>query len=259
MVKMEGILTIFSFLAGICLGSFANVCIYRLPRRLSIVNPPSFCPSCKHPIKWYHNIPILSYILLKGRCHYCGEKISPLYPLVELTCGILSVMCLKKFGITPDFLIFLLFSIGMIMVFFIDLQHYIIPNAITFTGIGAGLLLLLFYPPLPRKEMLAGALLGGGLFGGVSLFYYLLTGKVGLGEGDIKLMIMMGFFTGLKGVLFITLLGGTSGALIGSFYLLLQKKGMRSPIPFGPFLSASALLFLFFPQKALKILFPFWN
>lgn len=253
---MDEILTTSSFLFGLCLGSFANVCIYRLPRKLSILSPPSHCPSCGMNIKWYQNIPLLSFILLKGRCASCGERISLLYPLVEGITGIISLFLFRKFGLSPQYFIYLLFSLSMIIVFFVDIFHYIIPNIITFSGIGAGIVLLLAFPLLPRKELLLGAILGGGLFGGVSLSYYLLTKKVGLGEGDIKLIFMMGFFIGIKGVLFVTLFGGIIGAIVGSLYLLISKKGMREPIPFGPFLSSTAIIFIFIPEKFLKLLFP---
>jgi len=252
---MTEVLTPFSFLLGLCLGSFANVCIYRLPRRLSIIAPHSFCPSCGKKIKWYHNIPLLSFILLRGRCAYCGERISLLYPVVEGLTGIISLILFRKFGFSLRYLIYLLFCLSMVIVFFIDLYHYIIPNIITFSGIGAGILLLFFFPLLPRNEMLLGAITGGTLFGGVSLLYYLLTKKVGLGEGDIKLMFMMGFFIGLKGVVFVTLLGSITGALTGTLYLLLSGKGMREPIPFGPFLSFSAILFVIIPEEFVAPIF----
>jgi leader peptidase (prepilin peptidase)/N-methyltransferase len=252
---MAEVLNLFSFLLGLSLGSFANVCIYRLPRKISIVTPDSFCPSCGKRIKWYHNIPLLSFILLRGRCAYCGEKISFLYPLVEGLTGIISFILFKKFGLSIQYLIYLLFCLSMIIVFFIDLYHYIIPNIITFSGIGAGILLFFLFPLLPRKDMLLGAITGGALFGGVSLLYYLLTKKVGLGEGDIKLIFMMGFFIGVKGVLFVTLLGSITGAIIGTLYLIFSKKGMREPIPFGPFLSFSAVLFVIVPEEFLAPIF----
>jgi len=252
---MREVLTLFSLLFGLCLGSFANVCIYRLPRKISIITPASFCPSCGKKLKWYHNIPLLSFFLLKRRCAYCGEKISFLYPIVEGLSGIISLILFKKFGFSLEYLIYLLFCLSMIIVFFIDLYHYIIPNIITFSGIGAGILLLLFSPLLPRKDMFLGAIIGGAMFGGVSLLYYLLTKKVGLGEGDIKLIFMMGFFIGIKGVLFVILLGSISGALIGSIYLLFSKKGMKEPIPFGPFLSFSAVLFVLIPERFLAPIF----
>lgn len=257
-MNMETFFTIFSFLIGLALGSFANVCIYRLPRNISIISPPSFCPKCENRIKWYHNIPVLSYILLRGRCHYCGEKISPLYPAVELTLGLISILLYRKFNISYKYIIYLIFSTGMVITFFVDLFFYIIPNLISLGGILFWVLTMLLKPFINLSDALYGALLGGGLFGTIYITYYLFTRRVGLGEGDIKLMTMAGLFIGWKNTLGVIFLASLTGALAGIIYTKLKGKDMKNPIPFGPFLSFWIVFSVIYGETIQKML-GMWN
>jgi leader peptidase (prepilin peptidase)/N-methyltransferase len=238
---------IFSFIAGAVVGSFLNVCIVRLPERQSIVFPSSRCPSCTHSIAFYDNVPIVSFLLLKGKCRHCGVSISYQYPLVEILSGVFSLILCVRFGfLSLNYFIYFIFSAALITASFIDLKHRIIPDRITLPGIGAGLISSLLLPHLTFADSLIGAVAGGGSLLLIAAGYYLFTKQEGMGLGDVKLLAMMGAFLGWKAILFIIMVGSFTGALVGVAVMLLKSKDRRYAIPFGPFLSLGALSYLLY-------------
>ncbi|HNY65697.1 MAG TPA: prepilin peptidase [Deltaproteobacteria bacterium] len=228
---------------GLFIGSFLNVCIHRIPRDESIVFPSSKCPKCGTKIKPWDNIPVLSYLLLLGRCRGCGEKISVRYPVVELLSGLLAVTMLYRFGLTPAALIYYLWSCLLLVITFIDIDHQIIPDSLSIGGAVVGLALV-WWLPVTYVDALIGLAVGGGLLIAVIYGYYFLTGKQGMGGGDVKLLAMIGVFTGWQGVLFTIFMGSLAGTLVGIPWALLQRKNMQAAIPFGPFLALGAFLYV---------------
>jgi leader peptidase (prepilin peptidase)/N-methyltransferase len=246
---VEGFALLFIFLLGCCVGSFLNVCIYRLPQELSIVAPRSYCPQCRTPIHGYDNIPLVSYLLLRGKCRNCGVKISWRYPLVEALSGGFAVALFVKYGLGLGFFSYSAFTAGLLVITFIDLDHRIIPDLISLPGIGIGFLLSFFEPSLSVKDSLIGLLAGGGSLYLVAVAYEALTKREGMGGGDVKLLAMIGAWLGWKGVLFTIFFASLSGTIIGGGAMLAQKQGRHFAIPFGPFLAFGALAYLFFgPQ-----------
>jgi len=241
---------------GLIVGSFLNVCIYRLPRNISIVRPASACPVCSTPIKPWDNIPVLSYILLRGRCRGCGERISIRYPFVELLNGIFYISVFNFFGMEWHLPLLFAFTSAMIVITFIDLDFQIIPDEITLPGIGIGLIGASFMLPDPFasplqivgfQSSLLGLLLGGGLY-----FLIAVLSKGGMGGGDIKMMAMVGAFMGWKAVLLTTFLGSITGSIVGIFLMAFKGKGRKTKIPFGPFLALGSIITLFFGGEILR-------
>jgi len=249
------ILYIFAFLIGAVVGSFLNVCIYRMPRQLSIVFPSSRCPSCQSPIRVRDNIPVLSFLLLGGKCRDCGAGISFRYPAVELLNGLLYVAVLWRYGFGWETLIYCALVSSLIVITGIDLEFQIIPDRITLPGIVVGLVagsLLLPDPfarslPLGLKASVIGFLAGGG-------FYYLIAvlSRGGMGGGDIKMMAMVGGMMGWKAVFLTTFIGSLAGSFVGIFLMIIKGKGRKAKIPFGPFLALGTLISLFFGQELLQ-------
>ena len=230
---------------GLIVGSFLNVCIYRLPRSKSIILPSSFCPSCEKPIKFYDNIPIVSYIFLRGKCRHCGIRISPRYPIVEFITAFLFFLFFRQFGISFELLATLLFVSLLIVISFIDFDFQIIPDVLSLGGIVAGFILAFFRTPIFfYSDALYGILVGGGILFAIAYGYQLITKREGMGGGDIKLLGMIGAFCGLKGVLFSLMSGSIIGTIVGIPLMLIKGKDTKYAIPFGPFLSLGALLFL---------------
>ncbi len=243
------IMPYFIFFIGCCLGSFLNVCIYRVPRGLSIVSPRSFCPVCQAPIRAYDNIPLLSYLLLRAKCRNCRAKILWRYPLVEALTGVITLGLFLNFGFSFPFFSFLIFSAALIVITFIDLDHRIIPDMISLPGIVIGFLLAVLGPWITVKESLIGILVGGGSLFVVAFVYETLTKREGMGGGDVKLLAMIGAWLGWKSVLFSLFFASLSGTFIGGATMLIRKEGRHYAIPFGPFLALSALVYIFFgPQ-----------
>ena len=243
------ILYIFAFIFGTAVGSFLNVCIFRLPLDKSIVKPSSHCFSCKKPIPFYDNIPLVSFILLQGKCRHCKVPISYQYPLVELLAGIGALACVFRWGFTLNALSIFIFVAALIVITFIDFEHKIIPDVISIPGILYGLLAALVLPRISFFDSLLGGLLGGGSLLVVAGFYYLLTKQEGMGLGDVKLLAMMGAFLGWQSILFIIMIGSITGAVIGVGAMVIKKKDRRYAIPFGPFLSLGAAAYLFYGQE----------
>lgn len=257
-------LVVFAF--GAVMGSFLNVCIYRIPKGESLILPGSRCPECKENIAFYDNIPILSYIFLGGRCRKCNARISVRYPLVELLNGLFYVSLLVFFGFGIKFIIYALFLSSLIVITFIDIDHRIIPDVITLPGMLVGLTLTPFFitsfhdpiaMSLHRVLPQAGTYLTGFFYS----FFGLLVGSTPLlaigwlwekfrkveamGGGDIKLMGMVGSFVGWKGAILTIFLGALTGSIIGILLILLKKQSANKLIPFGPFLALGATVSLF--------------
>lgn len=237
---------IFSFLLGAAVGSFLNVCIYRLPAGESVVSPPSRCPACGAGIRPWHNIPVLSWLILRGKCRDCGAPISPRYLFVELLNGLLTLALFLKFGPSSTFLVLFVFCSALVAVTFIDLDHQIIPDVISLPGIVIGFACSFVLPWLGWKSSLIGIVAGGGSLLAVAWLYELFTKKEGMGGGDIKLLAMMGAFLGWRAVPFIIFTSSLIGSVIGVTLILIQKKDGKLAIPFGPFLAAGAVLYIFF-------------
>ena len=244
----------FAFIFGAVVGSFLNVCIFRIPAKTSIIKPLSQCPHCHHPVRFYDNIPLISYIALRGKCRDCEGKISWRYPLVELITAILSLLLFLRFGLTFNFLIFFVFTAVLIVITFIDLDHQIIPDVLTLPGIPIFFLLAIFVVKVPWSEALIGLLIGGGMLFTIAYIYQLITKREGMGGGDIKLLAMIGGFLGWKSLIFILLVSSFSGAIVGIAAMVIQKKDMKYAIPFGPFLSAAAVACLFWGDAFIRIL-----
>jgi len=223
-----------------------NVIIHRLPRGESIIRPRSRCPHCLSRIAWYDNIPLLSFVLLRGRCRVCGEPISWRYPVVEILSGLLALSMVLKFGFRPESLIYYAFAASLLAASVIDLYHKIIPDQISLGGIVIGVLIALIPEVGVRfRESLLGA--GAGF---LSLFiviegYYLITRREGMGLGDAKILGMIGAFMGWRALPGVVLIGSLTGVLIGAYMIFIRHKGRFYRIPFGPFLSAGTVAWLF--------------
>lgn len=254
------------FLFGVVIGSFLNVCIVRLPVEGSLLRPPSHCPRCKTPIRWFDNIPLLSFLLLGGKCRACGKPISWRYPLVELCNGLLFVGAAAVFGLNGEALLVMLICSALLVITFIDLDHQIIPDAITLSGMALGLVLAPFFmttlaapPPfglLPEAgsyatglvNSLIGLVLGGGPLWLIGWLWEKLRNVEAMGGGDVKLMGMLGSFMGWQGALLTIMLGAITGTVAGVSLILLKKYKTGQHIPFGPFLAAGAIAALFFGE-----------
>ncbi len=244
-------LVLIAFVTGAVLGSFLNVCIRRVPAGESVVYPPSHCPGCGARIRSRDNVPHVSYALLRGRCRSCRAAISLRYPLVEALTGVVFVILLSRFGLSSAFVINAAFFAALIVVSFIDLDHQIIPDVISLPGIAIGLALSVCGQGPRLVDSLVGVLIGGGILYGVAVGYHALTGREGMGGGDIKLLAMIGAFLGWQGVLVTLIVGSFAGAAVGSALIVIQKTGARVPIPFGPFLALGAVCALLFGDQVI--------
>jgi leader peptidase (prepilin peptidase)/N-methyltransferase len=238
-----------AFALGAALGSFLNVCIQRMPVGESVVAPRSRCGQCRHLIRWYDNIPLLSYLVLRGRCRDCGAVFSIRYLVVELVAALVSVMLFLRFGPTLEFVGYLYFACALLAITYIDLDHQIIPDLITLPGIAVAILLSVaaahgdVVGSLTRA--LTGMLLGGGILWAVAWSYHAVTRREGMGGGDVKLLAMIGAFLGWQAVLLTLLLASFIGSVIGVGTMLARGADTKLAIPFGPFLSLGALVALF--------------
>jgi leader peptidase (prepilin peptidase)/N-methyltransferase len=243
-----------AFIFGALVGSFLNVVILRLPQpEASIAFPASHCPHCKTDLRWYENIPIISFSFLRGKCGHCKAPISFQYPLVELLMGLVTAALVASFGMTAATAGFFLFSAALITIIWIDIHHQIIPDVISIPGIILGFCFSFISPMVSWQESLIGLLAGGGFFYAVSYSYYFLRGQEGLGGGDIKLLAMLGAFLGWQSLFFIIFASSISGSVVGIIALRSQKKGASTRIPFGPFLAISGLTYLFFQPEILHL------
>ena len=253
------------FIFGAAVGSFLNVCITRIPNGESLVHPPSHCPNCKEPISVYHNIPLLSYLLLRGRCRSCRASISPRYFFVELLMACLAVALYYQFGVSLAFLVSFVFVAALIVISFIDLDVRIVPDVISLPGIVAGLLFsvvaryLINDPfeviPSPLSALI-GVVVGGGFLLALAWAYEAFTGVEGMGGGDIKLLAMIGAFLGWTAIPFTLFFASLTGSVIGLGLMVGKGVGRRFALPFAPFLCLGALLYLFFGNELMEFYFP---
>lgn len=234
-----------SFLLGAVVGSFLNVCIYRIPAGRSIVSPGSSCPGCGTPIRWYQNLPVLSFLLLRGRCAACGVKISWRYPAIEALTGLLFVLVVYRFGLQPFVPVLWAFVAVLVVITFIDLDHRIIPNSISLPGIPLCFLGSFLLPWVSWSDALIGILAGGGSLFLVAFLYEKLTGVEGMGMGDVKLLAMIGALLGWRSVILVIFFGSVLGTLVGVPLMLLKRADGKLAIPFGPFLALGTLVELF--------------
>ncbi len=244
-VALQGVVFVF----GCILGSFYNVVIHRLPAKESLVQPGSRCPNCRHPIAFYDNIPLLSYLLLRGRCRFCKTPISLRYPTVELLTGLLAVLLFRKSGMDAQFLIDFLFVSLLLIIAFIDLDTFLIPDVLSLPGIVLGFCLSFVGMRISWLDSLLGMLLGGGLFCLIAVGYRYFRRREGLGVGDIKLLGMIGAFIGWPGVVFTILVSSLTGSIVGFMTMWRSGEGMNTMVPFGPFLSLGATAYLFWGEK----------
>jgi leader peptidase (prepilin peptidase)/N-methyltransferase len=228
-------------LIGASIGSFLNVCIYRLPRRESLMWPASRCTSCGRPLAWYENVPIVGWLALRGRCRTCGQRISIVYPIVEAITAVIFVCGYLIYGWTPLLAVRLLFACAMIVLFVIDLRHKILPNVITVPGIVIGFVLSLFLPPGWFASLL-GIALGGGALLAIMEVYARARGFEGLGMGDVKMLAMIGAFLGWPLMLLTLVLASFAGSVVGIGLMASRRGGMKTALPFGTFLAVGALV-----------------
>jgi leader peptidase (prepilin peptidase)/N-methyltransferase len=231
----------FVTMLGLFLGSFMNVCIYRLPRKLSPVRPRSGCPTCGHMLAWYENVPVLSYLFLRGKCRSCGTKISPMYPIIESITGAMFLAAYLWYGPSTLLAVRLLFGCAMIVLFVIDLQHKILPNVITLPGIVVGFLLSEVAGPGWLASLIGIAVGAGSLFV-IAEVYYRVRHEEGLGMGDVKMLGMIGAFLGWKLVLVTLVLSSVAGSLVGIGVLITKKESLKYALPFGTFLAVAAMV-----------------
>jgi len=245
-------LTAISVILGAFIGSFLNVCICRLPKGESIITPRSHCPQCETLIRFYDNIPLFSYLFLRGKCRSCRAPISIQYPIVEGGTALGSLVLFLKFGLSWGYFIYFSFLSALIVITVIDLYHQIIPDVISLPGVGIGLLASLVLPHLTFRNSLTGVLLGGGSLFLVATLYQWFFKREGMGGGDIKLLAMVGAFLGWKAVILTILFSSFIGSVTGIIFIAIKGKDLKYAIPFGPFLSVGAVLSLFLGEEIIQ-------
>ena len=226
---------------GLCVGSFLNVCIYRLPLKRSVVHPGSRCPGCGRELTWYDNIPVVSYLALRGRCRGCRAPISARYPIVEALTAAIFLWHLAIFDLTPLFFVRVAFASALIVLFAIDLEHQILPDRITLPGMVIGLACSLFLPPGPVAS-LTGLVVGGGLLWGIAEAWYRLRNVEAMGFGDVKMLAMVGAVLGVRAVILTFILSSMLGGLVGVVLLATRRADLATKVPFGTMLAAAALI-----------------
>jgi len=247
------------FLVGLALGSFLNVVITRLPLNDPVSDGRSRCPHCRTPLPWQDHLPLLGFLLLKGRCRFCRHPISWRYPAVELAGGLLALALWVRFPGSYLLLVYAPFCAALVVLTGLDLEHRWLPDVITLPGVALGLALSLIFPHLTFGASLAGALVGGVMFYGLGWVYEIMTGKMGLGGGDVKLMALIGAFLGIKSLPWVILSSAALASLAGIGRVLKtgtwRQGGWRAAeIPFGPFLAAAAVAYLLWDPKLSRLL-----
>lgn len=238
---------IFAIIFGALVGSFLNVVILRLPNAgESIVFPASHCPKCNENIRWYDNLPVISFLLLRGRCRYCQQSISWQYPLVELLMALLSGALFSSRGLGIEFFVYFVFCAALLAIIFIDLSHQIIPDLISLPGIVLGFAASFVLPGIGWQESALGLFFGGGIFYSIAVGYYLFTKRSGMGGGDIKLLAMIGAFLGWQALPFVIFCSALLGSVVGIGAMIQQGKGGKTVVPYGPFLAVASYLHIFF-------------
>jgi len=247
---METIILIVFF--GLAWGSFLNVLIYRIPLKMSLLKPPSSCPRCKEKIKVYDNIPILSFLILGGKCRNCKEKIPFSYPLVELLTPLSFLILYSQHSLSLFFFASCLFTSALIVLGFIDFYHQILPDVITLPGLALALIYSFFRDDLNLWQALIGAAAGAGFLLLVYGAYFLLRKKEGLGMGDVTMMLMIGAYLGWLQAFFTLILASFTGALVGVFFIFYKKKDLQYSLPFGTFLAPAAFFSLLWGEKIIR-------
>ncbi|HET6460968.1 MAG TPA: prepilin peptidase [Syntrophales bacterium] len=252
---MGAFLYILLICVGAAIGSFLNVLIFRIPEGECIVFPSSHCPKCGRAIRVYDNIPIISYLALRGKCRDCHEKISVQYPIVEAITALMLLLLFLKFGLSFKCLSSFIFTSALIVITFIDLRNQIIPDVITLPGIPVLFVLAVFFMHVTVWQSLLGILIGGGGLFAIAFLYETITKREGMGGGDIKLLAMLGAFLGWKSLFFILFVSSLLGAVVGVSAMILKGQNMKYAIPFGPFLSIAAVAYLFVGADVMNFLF----
>jgi leader peptidase (prepilin peptidase)/N-methyltransferase len=258
---VEPFMSVLALSVGLILGSFLNVCIYRLPVGHSVVKPRSRCPGCGNTISWYDNIPVISWVLLRASCRRCSKRIPVRYPFVELLSGVTVFMLWRVFGPSAEFAIGSAFALALIVLFFTDYDHQLLPDAITLSGFVVGMGVAWFNPFLGDPgwarvwSALGGAALGSGLLWSVGAIYGKLRGVEAMGMGDVKMMAMVGAFAGPTGVLFTIFAASVFGAVFGVLLIPLLGRSLQDKLPFGCFLAPAALVALFYGRAAVDAYF----
>ena len=234
-----GVLLALAVALGATVGSFLNVCIYRLPLSKSVIAPPSACPTCNRTLAWYENIPIVSYLVLRGRCRTCHTAIGPQYPIVEAVTAVMFGAAWWYYGPSALLVSRLIFGCALIVLFSIDLEHHLLPNAITLPGIIAGFVLSFFTEP-GWLSSLIGILVGGGLLYAIAEAYYRVRHEEGLGMGDVKMLAMVGAFIGWQLTFLTLMMASVAGSVIGLALIATKRGGMKYALPFGTFLALGA-------------------
>ncbi len=253
-MEQNSLLIGISIIFGSIIGSFLNVVILRLPHDdKSVVFPPSHCPNCQKSLAWYENIPVFSFLALRGKCGHCKQTISCQYPMVELLTALLFGAVIYRFGLSLTATGYLLFCSALVTIIWIDIYHQIIPDRISLPGILLGFLFSFVNNAVTWQDSLIGLIAGGGILYAIAFFYYLWRKQEGMGGGDIKLLAMIGAFLGWQSLLFVIFASSLIGSIIGVILILKQKEGSNTRIPFGPFLSCSALCYLFFKEEILSL------
>jgi leader peptidase (prepilin peptidase)/N-methyltransferase len=247
-----GIEIILIFILGLIVGSFSNVCICRIPRNESIIFPASHCPKCRSNISPKDNIPLLSYILLKGRCRNCKSKISIQYPIVELLTGLIYLIIYLTYGLSIQSLIYIILSSALVIIAFIDLNEQIVPDVISLPGIVIGFIISFFVPYISFINSSLGVLVGGGIILGIGMAGSVIFKKEAMGGGDVKLAAMIGAFLGWKYITISLFLGFFLGALAGIFLIMAKIKSREDTVPFGPFIVLGSLITLLWGEKIIS-------
>ena len=240
------------FVFGLVIGSFLNVCIYRLPLGQSVAWPGSRCTSCSRALAWFENIPVLSWTVLRGRCRTCQTSISWMYPAVELLTGVLFVATVAVYGLTPLAAVRVIFACALVVLFFIDYEHQILPNVITLPGIVVGVICSVFLAPGWTSSLL-GVVIGGLFPWAVAEGYARIRGREGMGMGDLKMFAMVGAFLGWPLVWVTLIVSSVLGIVIGGTALVVSRRGMETRIPFGTFIAVAALVCALWEARVLAL------
>lgn len=251
--------TALSVIFGLIIGSFLNVVIHRLPRGENIVSPPSHCPLCRAEIPFYFNIPILSYILLWGKCRSCRGKISPQYPLVEAFCAFGFWLSVHSYGLSMPAAASAVFLCFLIALAAIDIKHMILPDELTLSGAALFFIYSFFNPEVGQLDAVLSGLGGALFFAGLYYFYLKIRKIEGLGFGDVKMALFMGLFLGLHRLAVAIFLASLFGLLVGIFIIVFKKKNLKLALPFGPFLSLGSFVSLFWGDAIMAWIGSFWR
>lgn len=244
MFENESLNAFWVFIFGAIFGSFANVIIYRLPKGESIAFPGSHCQNCKKPVAWYDNIPIASWFVLRGKCRNCKAKYSIRYAVVEFITASLFCACYLEYGFSWLTVEYLIFAFGLVVCSFIDFDHMILPDEFTLSGIVIGLIGAAINPDRNFLESIIGVLTGGGFLWLIAFLYFSFTKNEGMGGGDIKLLAWIGAVLGWKAIPFVIMTSALTGTFVGLIVAFKSKGGMKTAIPFGPYLALGALFYI---------------